>query len=74
MKKIGGGCIINNSSVAAHVYGQGPPLYSSLKAAVSHYTRMAGVSLGPFKFVLMPSLLEPSQHLFFGEDRQGLIL
>ena len=48
MKTIGGGCIINNSSVAAHVYGQGSPLYSSLKSAVSHYTRMAGVSLGPF--------------------------
>ena len=48
MKEIGGGCIINNSSVAAHVYGQGSPLYSSLKAAVSHYTRMAGVSLGQF--------------------------
>ena len=48
MKAIGGGCIINNSSVAAHVYGQGSPLYSSLKSAVSHYTRMAGVSLGPY--------------------------
>ena len=48
MKTMGGGCIINNSSVAAHVYGQGSPLYSSLKSAVSHYTRMAGVSLGPF--------------------------
>ncbi|GIT32597.1 MAG: hypothetical protein Ct9H300mP3_01280 [Gammaproteobacteria bacterium] len=32
LKEIGGGCIINNSSVAAHVYGQGSPLYSSLKA------------------------------------------
>tara|TARA_B100001167_G_scaffold190831_1_gene158723 strand:+ start:821 stop:1624 length:804 start_codon:yes stop_codon:yes gene_type:complete len=48
MKAIGGGCIINNSSVAGHVYGQGSPLYSSLKSAVSHYSRMAGVSLGPF--------------------------
>ena len=48
MKDIGGGCIINNSSVAGHVYGQGSPLYSSLKSAVSHYSRMAGVSLGPF--------------------------
>ncbi len=48
MKVIGGGCIINNSSVAGHVYGQGSPLYSALKSAVSHYTRMAGVSLGPF--------------------------
>ena len=48
MKAIGGGCIINNSSVAGHVYGQGSPLYSALKSAVSHYTRMAGVSLGPF--------------------------
>ena len=48
MKAVGGGSIINNSSVAGHVYGQGSPLYSALKSAVSHYTRMAGVSLGPF--------------------------
>ena len=48
IKSIGGGCIINNSSVAGHVYGQGSPLYSALKSAVSHYTRMAGVSLGSF--------------------------
>ncbi len=47
MKANGGGCIINNSSVAALRYRQGDPLYSALKAGVTHYTRMAGVELGP---------------------------
>ena len=47
MKIIGGGCIINNSSVAALRYRQGDPLYAALKAGVTHYTRMAGVELGP---------------------------
>ena len=47
MKAIGGGCIINNSSVAALRYRQGDPLYAALKAGVTHYTRMAGVELGP---------------------------
>ena len=48
MKANGGGVIINNSSIAGLVYGQGGPLYSTLKAAVTHYTRFAGVELGPF--------------------------
>jgi len=47
MKPQGGGCIINNSSVAAHSAGQGGPFYSTAKAAVSHFTRLAGVELGP---------------------------
>jgi len=42
-----GGSIINNSSVAAHRFGQGAYLYSAAKAAVSHITRIAGVELGP---------------------------
>jgi NAD(P)-dependent dehydrogenase (short-subunit alcohol dehydrogenase family) len=42
------GAIINNSSVAAHRLGQGGLLYSAVKAAVSHYTRIAGFELGPF--------------------------
>ena len=42
-----GGSIINNSSVAAHRYGQGGYLYSAAKAAVSHISRIAGVELGP---------------------------
>src|SRR5438105_1872475 len=33
------GCIINNSSIAAHRYAQGGYLYSAAKAAVSHVTR-----------------------------------
>ena len=47
MKANGGGAIINNSSVAAIRYNQGSLLYSALKAAVTHYTRLAGVELGP---------------------------
>ena len=47
MKIAGGGCIINNSSIAGLRYRQGDPLYAALKAGVTHYTRMAGVELGP---------------------------
>ena len=47
MKAVGGGSIINNSSVAGIRYNQGNILYSALKAAVTHYTKMAGVELGP---------------------------
>jgi NAD(P)-dependent dehydrogenase (short-subunit alcohol dehydrogenase family) len=43
-----GGSIINNASVAAHRYGQGSILYAAAKSGVAHYTRMAGVELGPF--------------------------
>jgi NAD(P)-dependent dehydrogenase (short-subunit alcohol dehydrogenase family) len=45
--KTRGGCIINNSSIAAHRMGQGGMLYSAAKAAVSHITHSAGVKLGP---------------------------
>lgn len=44
----GGGAIINNSSVAAIRYNQGNILYSAIKAAVTHYTKLAGVELGQF--------------------------
>ena len=47
MRKDGGGCIINNSSIAGIRYRQGDPLYAALKAGVTHYTRMSGVELGP---------------------------
>lgn len=47
MKASGGGVIINNTSVAALRYGQGSLLYSALKAAVTHYTKLAGVELAP---------------------------
>ncbi|MBM4205858.1 MAG: SDR family oxidoreductase [Gammaproteobacteria bacterium] len=43
----GGGSIINCSSVAGIRYNQGNILYSVLKAAVTHYTRLASVDLGP---------------------------
>jgi NAD(P)-dependent dehydrogenase (short-subunit alcohol dehydrogenase family) len=42
----GGGAIINNSSVAAIRDNQGDLLYSAAKAALTHYTRLAGVRLG----------------------------
>ncbi|NLO80331.1 MAG: glucose 1-dehydrogenase [Xanthomonadaceae bacterium] len=48
MKPQGSGCIINNSSIAAHRINQGGYLYSGAKAAVSHLTRLAGAELGPF--------------------------
>jgi NAD(P)-dependent dehydrogenase (short-subunit alcohol dehydrogenase family) len=48
MKNQESGCIINNSSVAAHRLNQGGTLYSAAKAAVSQYTRLAGMELGPF--------------------------
>jgi NAD(P)-dependent dehydrogenase (short-subunit alcohol dehydrogenase family) len=47
MEKRGGGCIINNSSIAAIRDAQGDLLYSAMKAALTHYTRLAGVRLGP---------------------------
>ena len=47
MRKNGGGCIINNSSIAGIRYRQGDPLYAALKAGVTHYTRMSGVEIGP---------------------------
>jgi len=47
MKRNGGGSIINDSSMAAIRSGQGPILYAALKAAVTHYTKLAGVELGP---------------------------
>ena len=46
MKANGGGCIINNSSIAGLRYRQGDLLYSALKAALTHYTRMSGIELG----------------------------
>ena len=42
-----GGAIINNSSVAAIRDNQGDLLYSAAKAALTHYTRLTGVRLGP---------------------------
>ena len=42
----GGGSIINNSSIAAIRDNQGALLYSAAKAALTHYSRLAGVRLG----------------------------
>ena len=46
MRKNGGGCIINNSSIAGIRFRQGDPLYAALKAGVTHFTKMSGVELG----------------------------
>lgn len=47
MQARGGGSIINNSSIAAIRDNQGDLLYSSVKAGLTHYTRLCGVRLGP---------------------------
>ena len=47
MERRGGGSIINNSSIAAIRDHQGDLLYSAAKAAVTHYTKLAGTRLGP---------------------------
>jgi NAD(P)-dependent dehydrogenase (short-subunit alcohol dehydrogenase family) len=47
MKANGGGSIINNSSIAGLRYRQGSLVYSAAKAAVTHYSKLAGVELGP---------------------------
>ena len=47
LEQRGGGAIINNSSVAAIRDSQGDLLYSAAKAALTHYTRLTGVRLGP---------------------------
>jgi NAD(P)-dependent dehydrogenase (short-subunit alcohol dehydrogenase family) len=48
MKKQGSGSIINTSSIAAIRYRQGGYLYGAAKAALTHLSRMNGVTLGPF--------------------------
>lgn len=48
MKKQGGGCIINNASIAAHRTHQGGLLYSTAKAGMTQLTRYCGEQLGPF--------------------------
>ncbi|MDE2641041.1 MAG: SDR family oxidoreductase [Chloroflexota bacterium] len=48
MKANGGGAIINNSSIAGLRYRQGDLLYSAIKAGVTHYSKLAGVELGPY--------------------------
>ena len=47
MLTCGGGSIVNNSSIAAIRHLQGNILYSAVKAALTHYSKLAGVELGP---------------------------
>lgn len=46
MEDRGGGAIINNSSIAGLRDGQGSLLYSAAKAALTHYSKLAGTRLG----------------------------
>jgi NAD(P)-dependent dehydrogenase (short-subunit alcohol dehydrogenase family) len=46
-RKRGGGVIINNSSVAAIRDNQGDLIYSAVKAALTHYSKLTSVRLGP---------------------------
>ncbi len=48
MKQQQGGCIINNSSISALRTRNGSPIYAAIKAAVTHYSRIAGHELGPY--------------------------
>lgn len=48
MKTEGWGRIINNASVAGHRTHMGQYLYSALKAAIAHATKMAGMELAPY--------------------------
>ncbi|MCH2666607.1 MAG: SDR family oxidoreductase [Deinococcales bacterium] len=49
MKKLGGGTIVNNASIAGLSVGYGPMLYSTGKAAVIHMTRCLAIELGEFR-------------------------
>jgi NAD(P)-dependent dehydrogenase (short-subunit alcohol dehydrogenase family) len=48
MKEQGGGCIINNASIAGIRVGFGPTIYSAAKAAVIQLTKCAAMELAPF--------------------------
>lgn len=48
MKKMGGGSIINFSSMSWHAKGAGYPVYATTKAAVIGLTRSLARDLGPF--------------------------
>jgi NAD(P)-dependent dehydrogenase (short-subunit alcohol dehydrogenase family) len=48
MKEHGGGCIINNASIAAINAGTGMISYRSAKAAVAHATKCIAIDLAPY--------------------------
>lgn len=47
LRASGGGCVINNASIAGMRTGYGPPVYSACKAAVIHLTRTMAMDLAP---------------------------
>ena len=49
MKRRGGGAILNTASIAGMQAGFGPHAYSSAKAAVLHWTRVAAAELAPLR-------------------------
>jgi NAD(P)-dependent dehydrogenase (short-subunit alcohol dehydrogenase family) len=49
LKARGGGAILNTASIAAMQAGWGPLAYSSAKAAVLHWTRVAAAELAPLR-------------------------
>ena len=49
MKDHGGGCIINNASIAAVNAGAGMISYRASKAAVAHATKCMAVDLAPYR-------------------------
>jgi NAD(P)-dependent dehydrogenase (short-subunit alcohol dehydrogenase family) len=48
MKEHGGGCIINNASIAAVNAGAGMISYRASKAAVAHATKCMAIDLAPY--------------------------
>ena len=48
MKDNGGGCIINNASIAAINAGAGMVSYRASKAAVAHVTKCLAIDLAPY--------------------------
>ncbi|MDX2238724.1 MAG: glucose 1-dehydrogenase [Hyphomonadaceae bacterium] len=49
LKARGGGAVVNTSSVTAFNAGYGPIAYSSMKAAVKHFTTLAAAELAQYK-------------------------
>ena len=75
MKAAGGGSIINNSSIAAIRYRQGDPLYSAIKAALTHYSKLAGVELGRYGIrvnVISPGAI--ATPIFYGGSERANVL
>jgi len=75
MRARGGGSVINTSSITALQAGYGPIAYSTAKAAVMHYSRLAAAELSRHRIrinAILPGFIATS--IFgtgFGLDRAG---